>query len=476
MELTPRKLLAVIMVNFYHNFEIGASLFLILTDGQEHSIMRILWPNAQRKGKQDMGRTRIALASLGCKLNQAEIESLARQFDEAGYTLVSPAERADVYILNTCTVTHVADRKSRHLLRLAHKQNPDARLVAIGCYAERAPQKLAGIEGVELVVGNEQKKSLLRLLEDAGYSGSPVDDEERHRHYNGYRTRAFIKIQDGCNSFCSYCIVPLVRGREISLPADQIVSEVRQRVVAGVKEVVLTGTEVGSYDYGGVNLTGLLKRILAETNVVRLRLSSLQPQEISPELIGLWRDSRLCPHFHLSLQSGSNAVLGRMERKYSTGDYKRAVSLIRDIVPEVAITTDVIVGFPGETEAEFGESYDFCRQMEFARIHVFPYSPREGTEAAGMTQPVADKIKSRRSREMLALAKGSSHNYNGRFLGSTRPVLWEKRSGDGVWSGLTDNYIKVYTESTEDLTNKLLMVKLLEAKRDGVWGEVYWNG
>lgn len=425
------------------------------------------------KGKRkDMGRTRVALASLGCKLNQAEIESLTRQFAEAGYELVSPAEEADVYVLNTCTVTHTADSKSRHLLRLAHSRNPDARLVAIGCYAERAPQKLAGIEGVELVVSNEHKNNLLRLLREEGYLDNPVDTEAGQGYGNGHRTRSFIKIQDGCNNFCSYCIVPLVRGSETSVPAGQVVSDISQRVAAGVKEVVLTGTEVGSYDGGGINLTNLLKRILVETDIVRLRLSSLQPQEVSPELIGLWRDSRLCPHFHLSLQSGSNTVLGRMKRQYSTDDYQRAVSQIRDIVSEAAITTDVMVGFPGETEEEFGESLDYCRQMEFARIHVFPFSPREGTGAADMTRLVADKIKDRRSREMLALAKESAHNFNARFLGSTRPVLWEKRSGDRVWSGLTDNYIKVYAESTEDLTNKLLMVKLLETRIDGVWGEV----
>jgi len=265
--------------------------------------------------------------------------------------------------------------------------------------------------------------------------------------------------------------VPMVRGREKSLPVDQIVAEVRHRLANSYKEVVLTGTKIGSYNYNGVNLKRLLEHILIETDVARLRLSSLQPQEISPELIGLWHEKRLCPHFHLSLQSGSDGVLNRMKRRYSLSDYQWAVSLIRGIVPEVAITTDIIVGFPGETEAEFEQSYNFCRQLEFARIHVFPYSPRQETQAAQMPYPVGDKVKKQRSQKMLTLAKESAQNFSQRFLGRTMPVLWEKQSGGGVWSGHTPNYIKVYTKSSKDLTNKLLPVKLAEISEEGVRGE-----
>ncbi|GAH81399.1 unnamed protein product, partial [marine sediment metagenome] len=250
-----------------------------------------------------------------------------------------------------CTVTHIADSKSRRLLRLAHKRNPDGLVVATGCYAQRAPQELAHIEGVNLVLGNEQKPHLLQMLRESGCLSRPVSVQQDY--HNDFRTRAFIKVQDGCNSFCTYCIVPLVRGGEKSLPPDQIIAEVKQRLADGYKEVVLTGTKIGSYNCGGVNLEQLLEELLAETEVVRLRLSSLQPQEISAELIGLWRDQRLCRHFHLSLQSGNDQVLSRMKRRYSIGGYQQAVALIRDAVPEVAITTDIIVGFPGETEAEF---------------------------------------------------------------------------------------------------------------------------
>ena len=417
-----------------------------------------------------VGSIKVALDTLGCKLNQAETELLAKQFVNAGYRLVSPVDDADVYILNTCTVTHIADRKSRHRLRLAHWRNPEAVLVATGCYAQRAPHELAQIEGVDLVLGNEEKPHLLELLEESGGISNPAPVGSNTDYRSGFRTRAFIKVCDGCNSFCSYCIVPMVRGREKSLPAEQVVDEVRHRIADGYREVVLTGTEIGSYNYDGVNLGKLLEYILAETGVERLRLSSLQPQGIFPELIGLWRDQRLCRHFHLSLQSGSDGVLSRMKRRYSASEYQQVVSLIRALVPGAAITTDIIVGFPGETSEEFGQSYQLCRKLEFARIHVFPYSPRQETEAAQMPNQVGDKVKRERSQRMLALAKESAQNFRQQFLGKTMPVLWEQQS-DGIWSGLTDNYIKVYTRSDSDLTNKLLPVKLVEARGDGVWGK-----
>jgi len=415
---------------------------------------------------------KIALETLGCKLNQAETELLGRQFAQAGYRLVTSADKADIYILNTCTVTHIADAKSRHLLRQAHRLNPDALVVAIGCYAQRVPQELDGIEGVGMVAGNDEKPHLLRLLEEAGYLDSPTSIEgDLATNYNPvFRTRAFIKIQDGCDKFCSYCIVPLVRGREKSLPPDQVVAEVRHLASTDAKEVVLTGTEIGSYNSDGLDLKGLLENILAETDAVRLRLSSLQPQEVSSELIDLWRDGRLCPHFHLPLQSGNDEVLGRMKRRYGIDDYQRAVSSVRALVPDAAITTDIIVGFPGETEEEFEESYEFCKQLGFARIHVFSYSRRSGTQASHLPHQISDKVKKQRSQRMLTLANESAQNFRQQFLGRVMPVLWEQRSG-GLWSGYTDNYIKVYTRSDEDLTNQLLPVKLLEIGKDGVWGE-----
>ena len=418
-------------------------------------------------------KARVALDTLGCKLNQAETELLAGQFAQFGCRLVSTADEADIYVLNTCTVTHIADRKSRHLLRMAHRRNPDAVIVAAGCYAQRDRQELAQIDGVNLVLGNDDKIHLVRLLDESGYLSHPGWAQRNlvAKHRNGLRSRAFIKVQDGCNNFCSYCIVPLVRGQEMSLPVEQVISEVRGRIVQGCGEVVLTGTEIGSYSHNGLNLKGLIDIMLSETDVRRLRLSSLQPQEITTEFIELWHDPRLCPHLHLSLQSGSDSVLKRMERRYSTDDYQRAISLIRSVVPEAAITTDVIVGFPGETVGEFEDSYSLCRQIGFARIHVFPYSPRPGTEAAKMKEQINDKIKKQRSQKMLSLAEESARSFRQQFLGRTMPVLWEQKTS-GVWSGLTDNYIRVYTKSDEDLTNRITEVSLGRLYKDGVWGEV----
>ncbi len=417
--------------------------------------------------KKSLRNTRVALETLGCKLNQAETELLARRLALAGCRLVSSADKADIYILNTCTVTHIADRKSRHLLRMAHRRNPEALLVATGCYAQRAEHELHRIEGVGLVLGNDNKMNLVQLLEDSGYLSQPAGVQGYK--YNGLRNRSFIKVQDGCNNLCSYCIVPLVRGKQKSLPDEKVIAQISERVAQGYKEVVLTGTEIGSYSYNGLNLKALLGHILSETDIMRLRLSSIQPQEISPELIELWRNPRLCPHLHLSLQSGSDSVLKRMKRCYSSENYKRAVSLIRSVVPGAAITTDVIVGFPGESESEFEESYSFCKEMAFARIHVFPFSPRPGTEADKMPEQVSAKVKKHRSEKMLSLAEGSAQNFRQRFLGKSMPVLWEQKS-NGIWSGLTNNYIRVYTKSNEDLANKITEVKLEKLYKDGVGG------
>jgi len=415
-------------------------------------------PNAKKSAT-------VTLDSLGCKLNQAEMQELAAQLAQAGYKIVDTPEKADIYILNTCTVTHIADRKSRHLLRFAHRRNPAARLIVTGCYAHRAPQELKEIEGVELVLDNEQKMSLLQLLDNDPKQSSPT--LALSQRDNGRRRRAFLKIQDGCHNFCAYCIVPYVRTHEESRPVEEIIARVKEKVGGGFKEVVFTGTEIGEYDNDGIDLAGLIERVLAETTVTRLRLTSLQPHHISPELIKLWSDWRLCAHFHLSLQSGSDTVLKRMKRRYTTEDYRKAVNVIRDWLPEAAITTDVITGFPGETDAEFQETLKFCREMRFARIHVFPFSPRPGTAAATMPGQIPAAVKRERSRQMLELAGESAKSYRGRFINRTMEVLWEKSSG-GSWTGLTSNYIKVYTRSKEDLADKIRPVKLIEIYRDGV--------
>jgi threonylcarbamoyladenosine tRNA methylthiotransferase MtaB len=410
----------------------------------------------------------VAFETLGCKLNQAETEQLSVDLTAAGCRIVPAAQAADLYILNTCTVTQIADRKSRHFIRLAHRLNPEAHIVVIGCYAERAAEEVAAIEGVDLVIGNDQKGQLIEILKSAGFIPGVSAVYKTNLHN---RTRSFIKAQDGCNNACSYCIVPKVRGREKSLPPQQVIDEIKNRVEAGFKEVVLTGTEIGSYRSEGLDIQGLLERILKETSISRLRLTSLQPEEISGGLLDLWQDSRLCRHFHISLQSGSDSVLQRMNRHYTTGQYADIVDLLRRRLPESAVTTDVIAGFPGETEAEFEESFNFCRSLQFARLHIFPFSARKGTLAAGMPGLIDPIVKKERSRKMLELAESSRLEFNRRYIGRTMGVLFEQSTG-GLWTGLTDNYLRVNVISKDDLTNRLILVKLLELHGDALSGEV----
>jgi threonylcarbamoyladenosine tRNA methylthiotransferase MtaB len=403
---------------------------------------------------------KIAIETLGCKLNQAETEELARDFIRAGHEVVGRDENPDVYILNTCTVTQTADSKSRHLLRMVKRRNPQVRVIVTGCYADRAPLELAKLNEVDLVTGNEGKRGLFRRLAEEGYLIAPLKVISLTTTNPAFRTRAFIKIQDGCRNFCAYCIVPYVRRNEQSIPANDIINRVKQRVEEGYQEAVLTGTRIGAYDTDGLKLRDLVASILSETTISRLRLSSLQPREISPELLALWKDRRLCPHFHLSLQSGSAGVLRRMRRRYTLDEYEKTVALIRALVPDVAITTDVIVGFPGETEDEFKESFDFCKQMGFARIHVFPFSPRSGTEAAQMPGQVDEKVKKERSQKMITLAKESMDKFREQFKDTTLDVLWEQQTGSGVWSGITGNYIRVYQKDSKDLVNRVGLAKI----------------
>jgi threonylcarbamoyladenosine tRNA methylthiotransferase MtaB len=322
-------------------------------------------------------------------------------------------------------------------------------------------------------VGNEDKMHLLDFLEVEPETATHCAAAQLVADGLS-RVRSFIKIQDGCNDSCAYCVVPNVRGLEHCLSVADVVNEVKSRVSAGYKEIVFTGTKIGDYRHNGVNLNELVEQILAATGVKRLHLSSLQPQDISPELLSLWQDPRLCRHFHLALQSGSDNVLRRMRRHYSAGDYKRAVSLIRKTVPDVAVTTDIMVGFPGESVEEFEESYRFCEEIDFADIHVFSYSSRPGTLATRMPEQVSDKLKNERSQRMLQLAKESASKFYQRFLGRDLMVLWEKEvaPGSGIYSGLSGNYIRVFTQSRESLTNQFRGVIPARLNNKGLWAEV----
>jgi threonylcarbamoyladenosine tRNA methylthiotransferase MtaB len=414
---------------------------------------------------------RVAFYTLGCKLNQAETESLVDRFSKAGFQLVSPSNWADIYIANTCTVTHIADRKSRHWLRLARRRNPHALIIATGCYAQRNCQELAQL--ADFVVDNKEKEHLLALTQTLRGRGEG-ETKKSQALAATVRTRSLIKIQDGCQSPCTYCIVPKVRPHEYSLPVSQIIDEVKQKVALGYKEVVLTGTKVGSYKDDDTNLKDLVHCILRNTSIERLRLSSLQPSEISSEFLALWQGERLCRHFHLALQSGSETVLQRMRRSYSLDQYRKTINLIKETIPEVAITTDIMMGFPGESDEEFEQSYSFCQQSGFANIHVFPFSPRPETAAAGMPEQIKDKVKQERNQRMLELSRNSRHSFCEQFLGQTMPALWEKETshGSGIYSGLTSNYIRVFAHSEKSLNNEITPVKLVEFHNQGIWGEV----
>lgn len=414
---------------------------------------------------------RVAFHTLGCKLNQAETESLVDRSEEEGFQVVSPDDVADVYIVNTCTVTHIADRKSRHALRLARRRSPRALIVVTGCYAQRSPEALSQL--ADIVVDNEAKEHLPALIGTLSLEGPLRCSRRAQRSPTAeVRIRSLVKIQDGCHSRCAYCIVPSVRPQEHSLSVSMIVDQIRRKVAAGYREVVLTGTKIGSYRDNGTNLGSLLQRILRDTTVYRLRLSSLQPSEISPEFLTLWGDKRLCRHFHLALQSGSEAVLHRMRRGYSLDQFQGSVELIRDTLPQVAITTDVIVGFPGETDGEFEESYSFCRQAGFANLHVFPFSPRPGTPAAHMPEQINESVKAERNRRMLELSQRLHRGFLTGLVGQVTPVLWEKETapGSGIYSGLTDNYLRVFARSEKPLSNEITLVRLTRLHSKGLWG------
>ncbi len=418
----------------------------------------------------------VAVLTLGCKLNQSDSEALARRLAGEGVRVVDrPVRGAAAFVINTCSVTHVADRKARHLVRLARRLSPNAEIVLTGCYAETAPADIAQVIGADAVLANAEKpqiaERLLARLESRGdpYAGCPTPVR------NPLRTRAFIKIQEGCNELCAFCIVPYTRGRERSVPIADVVRQVQEREADGVLEVVLTGTQLGNYgrDLGWPREDQGPRRLLAEllsgTSLPRIRMSSLQAQDIGPQLLDLWSDGRLCPHFHIPLQSGSDDVLGPMRRRYTADEYRQAISLIRGHVPGAAITTDVIAGFPGETDTDFEATLRLCEEAGFADMHCFPYSRRPHTGADRMDGHLPPRTRRERLERLLAVQKRSSGAYRQGRLGDTAQVLWEERT-DGRWRGLTGDYVRVYAASDSDLTNRLTAAHLERLDGEGVYG------
>ena len=417
----------------------------------------------------------VSILTLGCKLNQADAETIARRLAASGVRVVGrPEKGADAFVINTCSVTHVADRKARHLARLARRFSPGATIVLTGCYAETAPAGVAELTGADFVLGNAAKPEVpALLLERLQQRGDPATGCPTPLRPS-LRTRAFVSIQEGCDELCAFCIVPRTRGRERSRPVEDVAREVLARESEGVHEVVLTGTQLGNYGRDlGWREQGprrLLEELLERTRLPRIRLSSLQAQDITPALLRLWRDPRLCPHFHLPLQSGADAILRRMRRRYTAESFRAAAAHIREQGPDVAITTDVIAGFPGETDADFEATYRLCEETGFAAIHAFPYSRRPGTAANLMGDQVAVPVRRQRLERLLSLAAASSEAFRRRHLGRVLPVLWEEAKR-GRWQGLTANYLRVYTRADEDLTNKLLPTRLLDLQDEGLSGE-----
>ena len=414
-----------------------------------------------------------AFHNLGCKVNSYETEAMQQLLEDAGYEIVPFREGADVYIINTCSVTNVADRKSRQMLHRAKKMNPSAAVVAVGCYVQAAGAELKKDEAVDLIVGNNQKKDLVQILDDyfADHEnsgeildiGHSQEYEELHIRRIADHTRAFIKVQDGCNQFCSYCIIPYTRGRVRSRRPEDIEREVRGIAEAGYKEIVLTGIHLSSYgvdfkDEQKENLLTLIKRLDQIPGIERLRLGSLEPRIVTREFAKELASLRtICPHFHLSLQSGCDATLKRMNRRYNAAEYQACCEILREEFDNPAITTDVIVGFPGETEEEFAETERFLKAIHFYEMHIFKYSRRAGTRAADMPDQIPEGTKSVRSDILLALEKQQSLEYRGRFLGTEEEILLEEPieiDGTKYMMGHTRQYVKGAVPYEEGLKNK----------------------
>jgi len=428
------------------------------------------------------------LIALGCKLNQAEIESMAREIERRGHVLVSDPQWADWAIVNTCTVTHMAARKSRQLIRQLRRANPSMRMALAGCYVDIDAQEARSLADIDLVVANADKDALVdRLLAVASAGDEPANSGRQgaaHRLSGGH-TRAFVKIQDGCDNRCTFCVVHIARGPQRSMSPERVLGEIKERLSEGYLEIVLTGVNIGAYGRDSAagaalppsehwSLTRLVARIL-ELPVKRLRLSSIEPWDLSSELLNLWSDTRLCRHLHLPLQSGSEATLRRMGRRYRAEDYARLVQQVRAAIAEASITTDLIVGFPGETEQEFDETMQFVTSLQLSRLHVFKYSPRPGTAAIRLAGPVHPRVAQDRSQRLILLGERLSAAFHQQFVGREVEVLFEgvrHEAGLAIWDGLTDNYLRVEAPNSGNLGNTLARVRCIQADSHRLKGQV----
>ena len=424
-----------------------------------------------------------ALTTLGCKVNQFETETMEGLFRQRGYAIVPFDESADVYVINTCSVTSLGEKKSRQLIRRARRLNERAVIAVTGCYAQVAPEEIRAIEGVRVVLGTKERAGIVDCVERAACEAGVFDGTGDIMHASEFediplfgapaRTRAFLKIEEGCENFCSFCIIPYARGPVRSRLLKSVRREAAKLLAMGFKEIVLTGIHLGCYgrDLGDVTLADAVRAVLSLPGLKRLRLGSLESIELSDDLLALLaQEERFAGHLHLPLQAGSDEVLRAMNRHYDTAKFAALIERVERAVPGVAISTDVIVGFPGETQELFEESLAFVERMNFARMHVFPYSPRRGTPAAAFAAQVSEAEKKERVHRMQALAAEKSEAFHAAFLGTKTPVLFETER-EGVTDGLTANYIRVYTDAPVR-TGEIHTMRLVRLHRDGVWGEL----
>ena len=420
-----------------------------------------------------------ALHNLGCKVNAYETEAMQQMLETAGYEIVDFHEPADVYVINTCSVTNMADRKSRQMLHRAKKQNPEAVVVAAGCYVQTKEEEAVADEAIDIIIGNNKKHELVTKLDeyfrDHGKIDAVLDINDKNQEFEelyldkpSEHTRAFIKVQDGCNQFCSYCIIPYARGRVRSRKMDSVLEEVNRLAENGYKEVVLTGIHLSSYGIEtGESLLHLIQEIHKVEGIRRIRLGSLEPKVVTEEFASeLSKLEKICPHFHLSLQSGCDATLQRMNRKYTTAEYEAGCQILRKYFEHPAITTDVIVGFPGETEEEFAQTKEFLERIHFYEMHIFKYSKRQGTRAAVMKDQIPENIKTERSNQLLELDAKMSEEFRAYYLGREEEVLFEEEAqidGNNYYVGYTKEYIKVAKVSNDAIDNELLSGTLKKA-------------
>ena len=415
---------------------------------------------------------KIAFITLGCKVNLYDTEAMAELFTKKGYEVVDFEEYADVYLINTCTVTNLGDKKSRQMIRRAKRINPNSVVVATGCYAQVASEEVAKIEGINIVIGTKNRSEIVDTVENYVLENGVVNnvsDIMGEKEFEPLqisrltnRTRAYIKIQEGCNRYCTYCIIPYARGPIRSRKPDDVMAEVQKLADNGFKEIVLTGIHIASYglDLGNIKLADIIEKVHSVDGIERIRFSSMEPLAIDDEFVArMAKLPKVCDHYHLSLQSGCDRTLKRMNRKYNSEQYAEACQRLRTAFPNVAITTDIIVGFPDETEEDFKQSLDFAQKMRLDKIHTFPYSPKRGTPAAKMKNQISGDVKSQRSKEMIALSDKMNIEFLNNNLGKTVAVLFEDTE-NGFWQGHTTNYIKVLVKSDDNLNNRIVNVKL----------------